>query len=1401
MASPDLGFDIIEPEVKKNQQDAGYDVIEPENAQLTPSEQFEVIEPDKQYLSQIKRDYVSQGGNPLDVYAPERASLLTTEFNKNLQSGLSQEEAMIKATDVLEAFPTETRPDGSISAGYAPTEEAIQKGMIQPAALPAVRKAMNEGVLTVSSGYDKEKGVGFAVGKAKDGKVVRIEEKPPTLMGASLRAVGEQIIPGATAVGGSLLGAIAGAPAGPAGIIAGGLVGGAGGYEVGRIGQAGLARILAGEEGYADFQRLRETDRAMFPIATTSLEIATPIAVGGGLARPTKGIDKLQQLFTPKSAPSLQARPQPSEVIVPKAAVAATEDVPTKTFYHGSPATSIENIKSDARGLVFVSESRDVSSSYRLSRTKDIDLGKVGLTNEERLSYDMYRKGLREDPTANPDQFLPPKEFDEASSALEKIEAYKKTLAEQGKIYEVNIPTDRIIDWRSPDNFYKTLSAVESDLRTSGEVRLANILRNSISNKIPPQSGLLDKPVFDSLKKQGIEGITLPHSREGSETMLIRSALEVATEGQQPIRPGVVGEAGFEPGTVRPEFKMPEVPEGSKIARTAERVLKSDKAPEPFKAEVTLQPSTVRANVPLGAIKSNLEDLTDDELNVIARRSITSSAYDDAERAGANAILTARQIDADPASAAINWDEFTKAASLAGVSLRNVREYLNTPAGYLATISKAAEAAKRNIPKDVSDEILRLFNASKKAKAEWTKAEATYRSRDTGLTERTAIIAENARSAAASAATKLQVYSDSIFPKKILEEILPQAIQLTLLSPLSLVKNPVFNVARAVGQLGVRSLANAGDAVLSYVAKQAATISGKTAEEIAKAGQRTMVQSSLTTKGAMIRGVAKSKEALRAFFVEGIPASSVLAGEGVKGFRVFKSLAQAFNGKDMVTNAKGNIAAIDRVRKLTEAIIGSYTEPVGRALTLGDVPARGVAEGRLLAKQAILAGKSPEEVIASVRFPTREELKSISNEAAEATFQQDTKLTAVVGVVANAVKSVPIVGPLTKAVIAPYTKTPVNVVTDVVNVAVPGLAFAKSAYYASKGDRTKSLEMAASGIVGTVIGGAAAALYRAGVITGSASKSAKERGIQYPTQPPNTINVTGLIRLLNGEDPSIQAGDDIKSYENFGYVGTIFNVYSNVLSKNEGSGLLEDVLDVTLKGLPSVASYTLNQTFLKSTNTLLNAIAKEDYDGYLESLYGTITSLAFPNTLQAFNNASRENMVDVRTDDSLQLFANVLKKKMPEFMREAMGAEELPLKRDMWGEPVKQTPEGTNPFLYNFLSVTRGRNVPSDETNLALYKLWKETGSEKVLPSVISRDVMDRKITYKLDENQYSIYQEYVGQRRKALTDNLFQSPTFDGMDPDFKIKALGKAYERGAEDGKRQFLKYNRDYLTPKEK
>jgi hypothetical protein len=333
------------------------------------------------------------------------------------------------------------------------------------------------------------------------------------------------------------------------------------------------------------------------------------------------------------------------------------------------------------------------------------------------------------------------------------------------------------------------------------------------------------------------------------------------------------------------------------------------------------------------------------------------------------------------------------------------------------------------------------------------------------------------------------------------------------------------------------------------------------------------------------------------------------------------------------------------------------------------------------------------------------------------------------------------------------------------------------------------------------MGMGASALYRAGLITGSAGKSEKQRGIEYEVQPPNTLNKSGLERLLRGEDPSVRLGDEMRSFENFGYLGTVFNVYANVLSKEGSSGIIEDAANVAFLGIPNVASYTLNQTFLKSTNTLLNAINREQYDGYLQSLYGSISSVAFPGTLQAINRANREYMVNIKSDDKLQGFQNVLKSKMPEFAANALNLEKLPLTRNLWGEPIKQTPEGENPFFYNFFDVTRSRSVKSDEANLFLYKLWKDTKNPDVLPSVPGRNITIKGTTYRLTEEQYADFQEEVGRRRKAIVDRDVESPTFITAEPEFQIKRLKNGYEKGLEDGRKQFIKLNREDLVPLEK
>ena len=61
------------------------------------------------------------------------------------------------------------------AAGLACPPLALASGMIEPAAVPVVRAAMQSGVKTVSSGID-EAGKGFAVGKNRDGQIVKISK-------------------------------------------------------------------------------------------------------------------------------------------------------------------------------------------------------------------------------------------------------------------------------------------------------------------------------------------------------------------------------------------------------------------------------------------------------------------------------------------------------------------------------------------------------------------------------------------------------------------------------------------------------------------------------------------------------------------------------------------------------------------------------------------------------------------------------------------------------------------------------------------------------------------------------------------------------------------------------------------------------------------------------------------------------------------------------------------------------------------------------------------------------------------------------------------------------------------------------------------------------------------------
>jgi hypothetical protein len=285
-----------------------------------------------------KADYLASGGAPEDVISPEREAVLQQETQRQLQAGATPQQASIEAGKAVDAMGTIRRPDGTIAEGYKPTAQALAEGIIETPAIPAVKEAQRLGIETVSSGTDKTTGVGFAIGRNKDGKVVRfeadkdgnvdsfeLEPEEPSRLGAIARTVASQVIPATT-------GAVAAETAAaltPGGILpklATGAIAGIGGFIAGQKGQEAAGKALLGPERMARISEVLQRDVEKYPITTTAASILTP--TGGGLVGLAKGVrgaltrpaTQVAEAVAPAVAPAVEgALPRAVEAVAPKA--------------------------------------------------------------------------------------------------------------------------------------------------------------------------------------------------------------------------------------------------------------------------------------------------------------------------------------------------------------------------------------------------------------------------------------------------------------------------------------------------------------------------------------------------------------------------------------------------------------------------------------------------------------------------------------------------------------------------------------------------------------------------------------------------------------------------------------------------------------------------------------------------------------------------------------------------------------------------------------------------------------------------------------------------------------------------------------------------------------------------
>ena len=358
-----------------------------------------------------KADYLASGGAPEDVISPEREAVLQQETQRQLQAGATPQQASIEAGKAVDAMGTIRRPDGTIAEGYKPTAQALAEGIIETPAIPAVKEAQRLGIETVSSGTDKATGVGFAIGRNKDGKVVRfeadkdgnvdsfeLEPEEPSRLGAIARTVASQIIPSTTGAAA----AEAAAALTPGGILpklATGAIAGIGGYIAGQKGQEAVARALIPPEQVARISGMLERDIQKYPVTTTVASILTPTVGGistlgrraiGALTRPAT---QAAEAVAPAVVPAAEgALPRTVEAVAPKAEEVAGR-VAAEPIQLPTPGVGEKLRKTPQRiieqKLAPEATMREVAKGdvlYKTKSVKELEEQFLGLPNEDVVS-------------------------------------------------------------------------------------------------------------------------------------------------------------------------------------------------------------------------------------------------------------------------------------------------------------------------------------------------------------------------------------------------------------------------------------------------------------------------------------------------------------------------------------------------------------------------------------------------------------------------------------------------------------------------------------------------------------------------------------------------------------------------------------------------------------------------------------------------------------------------------------------------------------------------------------------------------------------------------------------------------------------------------------------------------
>jgi hypothetical protein len=471
-----------------------------------------------------------------------------------------------------------------------------------------------------------------------------------------------------------------------------------------------------------------------------------------------------------------------------------------------------------------------------------------------------------------------------------------------------------------------------------------------------------------------------------------------------------------------------------------------------------------------------------------------------------------------------------------------------------------------------------------------------------------------------------------------------------------------------------------------------------------------------------------------------------------------------------------------------EGTIGWPAEGMFRLLNLGDKPFRRAAERARAFEIGKQKGLKDQDLLKFVLFPDAESAQAIDLAGKEATFQDENKAAKFVQNIINTIlSSMP--GPLkliAKSQI-PFVRTPVNLLLETLNYALPPVTLYRGVKNIIKGNRRAGNVQIGQAIVGLMIWNTAKMLLQAGLMTAGdddkKGKSVERRSIQYDTAPPNSINVSAMSRMMAGGEAAPADEDVWVNYKDLGIMGILMHHYSNSYfhAVKDGKEPFQNMgIELSGGAATRILGSSLEQSFLQGTNTLLEAIKDPEgvaVDRWLINTTDALSSIAIPRTISTISTASDDFIRDAKDDKLWQAMKNSFKQKV-------FQGDELPARVNLWGEKITGSPEGRNRMVYYLFDPTKFKEVQTDDFKWKIYSAWKDSKyDDHWLPSMPQRRVSVKGVKIRLTPEEYAKYATYVGEERKHFVAAYAKHKK--KLDQD-RVREL---YTQGAERGGVKFL------------